>query len=221
MRFPRRSTSRPGSRSARCRDCTAESAHPSAPARPCATASNSSTSIARSNGWKGRVCCSCPRRSSRASTSTRARFRTPRWARSSRSSAARSPNSRTRPPDQPPEPQSFVVLYQTEDGRTHIQCRFEGESIWPTQAQMAELFQVSVPTIKDHLKGLIDQGLIDQGQIDAGATIRSFRTVRTDGSRHVAREVEHDSLLGGSRRGSEWQRHAFEAAPAGTTATPA
>ncbi len=141
--------------------------------------------------------------------------------RSLRRSSASSPNSRMRPPDQPPALQSFVDLYQTKDRRTHTQYHFECGSIRLTNALMAELFHVSVPTIKDHLKGLIDQGLIDQGQIDAGATIRSFRTVRTDGSRHVAREVEHDSLLGGSRRGSEWQRHAFEAAPAGTTATPA
>ncbi len=95
--------------------------------------------------------------------------------------------------------QSFVVPYQTNDRRTHTQYHFECGSIRLTNALMAELFHVSVPTIKDHLKGVIDQG-----QLDAGATIRSFRTVRTDGSRHVAREVEHDSLLGGSRLGSEW-----------------
>ena len=38
-------------------------------------------------------------------------------------------------------PQSEMILYQTEDGRTHIQCRFENEMIWLTQALIAELFQ--------------------------------------------------------------------------------
>jgi hypothetical protein len=79
-----------------------------------------------------------------------------------------------------PEPQSFVVLYQTEDGRTRVQCRFEGETIWLTQALMAELFQVSVPTINEHLRGLFEEG-----EVDRAATIRSFRIVRTEGSRHL------------------------------------
>ncbi len=93
------------------------------------------------------------------------------------------------PADQPPEPQSFVVLYQTEDGRTRVQCRFEGETIWLTQALMAELFHVSVPTINEHLRGLFEEG-----EVDRAATIRSFRIVRTEGSRQVAREIEHYSL---------------------------
>ena len=36
-------------------------------------------------------------------------------------------------------PQSSIILYQTEDGRTRIQCRFENETIWLTQALIAEL----------------------------------------------------------------------------------
>ena len=39
-----------------------------------------------------------------------------------------------------PLPQSEILLYQTEDGRTRIQCRLEDETIWLTQAQIAELF---------------------------------------------------------------------------------
>ena len=38
-------------------------------------------------------------------------------------------------------PRSSIILYQTEDGRTRIQCRFEDETIWLTQALIAELFQ--------------------------------------------------------------------------------
>ncbi len=46
-----------------------------------------------------------------------------------------------------PLPQSEIILYQTEDGRTRVQCRFENETLWLTQALIAELFQVSVPTV--------------------------------------------------------------------------
>ena len=38
------------------------------------------------------------------------------------------------------EPESSLILYQTEDGRTRIQCRFEADTIWPTN-RLAELFQ--------------------------------------------------------------------------------
>ena len=37
------------------------------------------------------------------------------------------------------DPASDLILYQTEDGKTRIQCRFEDDSIWLTQAQIAEL----------------------------------------------------------------------------------
>jgi hypothetical protein len=60
-------------------------------------------------------------------------------------------------PDSPP-PQSSIVLYQTEDGRTRIQCRFENDTIWLTQALIAELFQITVPTVNEHLKGIVAEG---------------------------------------------------------------
>lgn len=86
-------------------------------------------------------------------------------------------------------PLSGIILYQTEDGRTRIDCRFENETIWLTQALIAELFQVSVPTVNEHLKDLYDDG-----ELDANPTIRKFRIVRLEGTRQVAREIEHYSL---------------------------
>ena len=86
-------------------------------------------------------------------------------------------------------PQSEIILYQTEDGRTRIQCRFENETIWLTQALIAELFQVSVPTVNEHLKGVYGDG-----EVDRDPTIRKFRIVRTEGKREVARENKHYSL---------------------------
>ena len=60
------------------------------------------------------------------------------------------------PAEQPPEGE--FLLYQTEDGQTRIECRFEGETIWLSQALMAELFQVTVPTVNEHLKTLYKGG---------------------------------------------------------------
>ena len=45
-----------------------------------------------------------------------------------------------------PLPQSEIILYQAEDGRTRVQCRFENETVWLTQQHMAELFQTTKQT---------------------------------------------------------------------------
>ncbi|MDP2170127.1 MAG: virulence RhuM family protein [Rhodocyclaceae bacterium] len=86
-------------------------------------------------------------------------------------------------------PQSEFILYQTEDGRTRIQCRFENETLWLTQALISELFQVTVPTVNEHLKGIYAER-----ELAAGATIRKFRIVRIEGKREVTREIEHYNL---------------------------
>ena len=89
----------------------------------------------------------------------------------------------------PPPPQSEMLLYQTEDGRTRVDCRFADETIWLTQALIAELFEITVPTVNEHLKGIYESG-----ELDRGPTIRNFRIVRTEGSREVARAIDHYSL---------------------------
>ena len=82
-----------------------------------------------------------------------------------------------------------LLLYQTEDGRTRIECRFEGETVWLTQALMAELFDIGVGTVNHHLKEIYAEG-----ELSPEATIRRHRIVRTEGQRTVAREIEHYNL---------------------------
>ena len=81
------------------------------------------------------------------------------------------------------------ILHQTEDGRTRIECRFEKEAIWLTQALMAKLLQVAVPTVNEHLKGIYDDA-----ELRPEATIRKFRIVRQKGSRQVTRDIDHYNL---------------------------
>ena len=87
------------------------------------------------------------------------------------------------------EPRSGLVLYQTEDGTTRIQCRFENETVWLTQALLADLFQRDVRTINEHLVHIYEEG-----ELAREATIRRFRIVRTEGAREVSREIEHYNL---------------------------
>ena len=88
-----------------------------------------------------------------------------------------------------PLPQSEIILYQTEDGRTRIQCRLENETIWLSQALIADLFQKDVRTINEHLVNIFSEG-----ELTREATIRKFRIVRQEGARQVKRDVEHYNL---------------------------
>ena len=92
-------------------------------------------------------------------------------------------------PRKPLPPTGEIILYPTPDGRTHVECRFAGETVWLTQALMAELFQKDVRTINEHL-----QNLFDEGELNPEATIRKFRIVRMEGLREVARLIEHYNL---------------------------
>lgn len=86
------------------------------------------------------------------------------------------------------EPQSSIILYQTEDGRTRIQCRFENETVWLTQALMAELFQVTPQNVTLHLKALYEEG-----ELDEVATCKEYLQVRTITSKILpADDVLHE-----------------------------
>ena len=47
---------------------------------------------------------------------------------------------------------SKITIYETEDGQTRLQVKIEGETVWLTQDQMAELFEKSKSTINEHIK---------------------------------------------------------------------
>lgn len=75
-----------------------------------------------------------------------------------------------------PLPQSEIILFRTEDGRTRVQCRFENDTLWLTQALVADLFEKDERTINEH-----PVHIFDEGGLRREATIRSFRTVRSEG----------------------------------------
>ncbi|MDO9054160.1 MAG: RhuM family protein [Gallionella sp.] len=81
------------------------------------------------------------------------------------------------------------LLYQTEDGSSRIQCRFEGETIWLTQAQLAELFQTTPQNITLHLKAVFAEG-----ELNEMATCKDYLQVRQEGGREVSRNLRHYNL---------------------------
>jgi len=85
--------------------------------------------------------------------------------------------------------QSEFLLYQTEDGLTRIEVRLQDETVWLTQKLLADLFQVTVPTINEHIKKIFDER-----ELISDATIRKFRIVQKEGQRNVTRTVDYYNL---------------------------
>lgn len=84
-----------------------------------------------------------------------------------------------------------ILLHQGDDGEVRIDVRLQDETVWLTQRLMADLYQVSVPTINEHLSNIYTDR-----ELDEGATIRKFRIVQAEGSRQVERLVDHYNLDG-------------------------
>lgn len=113
---------------------------------------------------------------------------------------------------QAPQPGEFL-LYETEDGRTRVECRFAEDTLWLSQAMMAELFQTSPQNITLHLKALYSEG-----EIAPEATCKSYLQVRPEGERQVRRAVKFynlDAILAvgyrvRSPRGTQFRRWATE-----------
>ena len=79
-----------------------------------------------------------------------------------------------------PEPDSDLILYLTEDGRTRLQVRLEGETVWLSLNQMADLFQRDKSVISRHIKNVFDEGkLVPEG------TVAKSATVQTEGGKQV------------------------------------
>lgn len=81
------------------------------------------------------------------------------------------------------------ILYQTEDGKTRIEVRLQGETVWLTLSQMAELFQVDKSGISRHLKNIYETR-----ELSPVATIANFATVQQEGTRSVQRTLEYYNL---------------------------
>lgn len=77
---------------------------------------------------------------------------------------------------------SELIIYQADDGGVKLEVRLEDETVWLTQADMADLFQVSPQNITIHLKNIFDEG-----ELLENATCKEFLQVQTEGNREVER----------------------------------
>ncbi len=83
----------------------------------------------------------------------------------------------------------LTFVASTGNDEKSIEMRYEDENIWLTQKMMAVLYDVSVPTVSEHIKKIYEDG-----ELAEQATVRKFRTVQTEGARQVSRELTHYNL---------------------------
>jgi len=81
------------------------------------------------------------------------------------------------------------LLYTAPSGKIRVNVLLEEESLWLTQKAMCELFDVAKSTISEHLANVYDSG-----ELQKESTVRKFRTVQTEGTRDVARNLEFYNL---------------------------
>jgi len=83
-----------------------------------------------------------------------------------------------------------IIMYQPDNSLT-LEVRLENETVWLTQAQMAELFQTTIPNINLHIKNIFEEG-----ELEEIATIKDFLIVRQEGKRQVQRNISFYNLDG-------------------------
>lgn len=87
-------------------------------------------------------------------------------------------------------PQSQIVIYQTEDGQAKVSVRFEGETVWLSQKLIAELFDITIPTISEHLKNIFTTKELEENSV-----IRNFRITASDGKEYDTKHYNLDVII--------------------------
>ena len=82
-----------------------------------------------------------------------------------------------------------IVIYQSEDGKTQLDVKLEGETVWLTQSQMSELFQTDRTVINRHIRNIYKSG-----ELEEEATCAKNAQVRIEGSRTVSRAIPYYNL---------------------------
>lgn len=86
--------------------------------------------------------------------------------------------------------ESEIIIYQTDDGQTKIDVKFEDETVWLTQAQLCELYQTSKSNISEHIKHIFEEGELEENSV-----VRKFRTTAADGKKYNITHYNLDMII--------------------------
>lgn len=106
-----------------------------------------------------------------------------------------------------------IEIYKGKDNQTQIEVKFDGETVWLTQSQLAELFETDRTSLLKHL-----QNVYSTGELDENSTCAKIAQVQKEGKRQVKREVLHynlDAILSvgyrvNSKRGTQFRQWATQ-----------
>lgn len=87
------------------------------------------------------------------------------------------------------DPNSQIILYSNQDGNVNLEVKLLDETVWLSQKLLSELFNVTIPTINEHIKNIYKVG-----ELQENSTIRKFLTVQKEGSREIKREIDFYNL---------------------------
>ena len=86
-------------------------------------------------------------------------------------------------------PENNIIIFKTDDEKISVDVRFDKETVWLTQQQIAELFDTARTNVVEHIKHIYDDG-----ELLEAATCQDFRQVRIEGKREVCRTIPHYDL---------------------------
>jgi len=109
-----------------------------------------------------------------------------------------------------PEPQSEILIYQPEGGKTRIDVRLEDETVWLTQGQLVDLFQSSKQNISLHIRNLFTESELDETSV-----VKEYLTTAADGKNYRTKYYNLDVIIAvgyrvRSHRGTQFRRWATE-----------
>ncbi len=88
------------------------------------------------------------------------------------------------------QPQTDLMFYQAEDGKTKIDVRLQNDTVWLSQKQMSELFQKDVRTVNEHI-----QNVFEEKELPEKSVIRNFRITAADGKLYETMHYNLDVVI--------------------------
>lgn len=88
------------------------------------------------------------------------------------------------------ENQGEILIYQSEDGLTHIDVKMQDDSVWLTQAQLVALYRSSKANVSEHIKHIFEEG-----ELEETAVVRKFRTTASDGKNYNTTYYNLDMII--------------------------
>ena len=83
-----------------------------------------------------------------------------------------------------------IIVYVDDNGKPQVDVRFQDETVWLTQAQLAELYQSSKANVSEHIKNVFDEG-----ELDKNSVVRKFRTTASDGKNYEVNYYNLDMII--------------------------